>query len=100
MSMSTRMADGLTLSSSAHLWKVDRNDWLIPSMSEAGRMYRVSNGRCTCRDFETRGLTCKHLWALRFHLEAVLALAKDGDNAESVFRREIEDGTFWERFRD
>ena len=99
--ISTRKADGLSLSAYAHLWKRDGDDWLVPSLSQLpNRVYRVGAGRCTCPDFENRGGMCKHQWAVRFHLEAVLELAKSGPDAESVFKRELEDGSFWERFRD
>src|SRR2546426_8543209 len=46
--------------------------WLVPSQSGHGR-YTVSLDpeapHCTCPDHETRGLKCKHIFAIEFALK-------------------------------
>jgi len=46
--------------------------WLVPSQSGHGR-YTVSpdpeSPHCTCPDHETRGLKCKHLFAVEFAMK-------------------------------
>ena len=46
--------------------------WLVPSQSGHGR-YTVSPDpeapHCTCPDHETRGLKCKHLFAVEFAMQ-------------------------------
>ncbi len=45
--------------------------WLVPSQSGAGR-YTVVLGEtptCTCPDFETRGMKCKHVFAVEYVIE-------------------------------
>jgi len=50
--------------------------WLVPSQNDATSVYEVRIGRkgesCECRDFERRGLPCKHVHA------ATIARAKTG----------------------
>lgn len=47
-------------------------EWRIPSSQEGGGIYRVKRGKtqwgCTCKDHGERGLLCKHIHAVRFHL--------------------------------
>jgi transposase len=46
--------------------------YLVPSQtSTAGYVVDVAAGRCTCPDFEERGGTCKHQWALRYFRQEV-----------------------------
>src|ERR1700722_6435874 len=42
--------------------------FFVPSQTNTGSGYvvDVTGGKCTCPDFEERGLTCKHQWALRY----------------------------------
>jgi transposase len=42
--------------------------YLVPSASSTGAGYVVdmADGKCTCPDFEERGLPCKHQWAVRY----------------------------------
>ena len=45
--------------------------WLVPSQSGSGR-YTVVMGEaptCTCLDFETRGVKCKHVFAVEYVIE-------------------------------
>jgi hypothetical protein len=47
----------------------------VESESEPGKTYGVDAGVgvCGCRDFQNRGLACKHLWSVRL-LEALARL--------------------------
>lgn len=43
--------------------------FFVPSQTSAGSGYVVDvrGGNCTCPDYEERGGTCKHQWALRYY---------------------------------
>lgn len=43
--------------------------FFVPSQTNAGSGYvvDVQAGRCSCPDFEERGGTCKHQWAVRYY---------------------------------
>jgi len=76
MAISEREQRGLAI---AALCKIDKDPkegvWLVPSQSGGGK-YKVindpENERCTCPDFETRGKTCKHIFAVRYTIEREL----------------------------
>jgi hypothetical protein len=42
--------------------KRDSRGWLVPSQSTTGSYYRVNTeaDECSCLDYETRALRCKH----------------------------------------
>ena len=47
-----------------------RRSWRVPSASKPGLHYRVSDNGCTCPDLKYRPwLVCKHILAVRLHLE-------------------------------
>ncbi|MFQ5919088.1 MAG: SWIM zinc finger family protein [Thermoplasmata archaeon] len=63
-----------------------RNEWRMPSSQKDGGVYRIRRGRtqwsCTCKDNRIRGLLCKHIHAVRFHLarekgEQLVPIKKD-----------------------
>jgi transposase len=47
--------------------------WRVPSQSGNGRysviLSKARGATCTCPDYETRGLDCKHVYAVRFVME-------------------------------
>jgi transposase len=45
--------------------------WLVPSQTGSGAEYRVDGQvkGCTCPDFEKRGSSCKHMYAVEYVLE-------------------------------
>lgn len=57
--------------------------WVVPSQSGAGK-YSVSPDEqspyCSCPDFETRGMTCKHIFAVRF----VMQREQHADGSETI----------------
>jgi hypothetical protein len=57
--------------------------YFVPSQTSGSSGYVVdaAKGSCTCPDFEERGVTCKHQWALRSHLGQ---MAVSSDLAEKV----------------
>jgi len=74
--MDAREQKGLEIAARARIeQKGDR--WFVPSQSGAntphGHHYIVkpdaSNPHCTCPDYETRQLKCKHLWAVEFVIQ-------------------------------
>ena len=60
------LSQGLTIE---HLLKYE---WRVPSSQKEGGVYRIRRGRrewsCTCRDYRMRGLSCKHIHAVRFDI--------------------------------
>jgi transposase len=67
--MSERELRGLTI---AALCKIERKGsvWLVPAQTGRGK-YTVcpdhENPHCSCPDHETRGVVCKHIFAVRFY---------------------------------
>jgi SWIM zinc finger len=67
---------GLEIAAKARL-KQDGDRWFVPSQSGGGTNHGgkyivqpdVSNPHCTCPDFETRQLKCKHIWAVEFTVQ-------------------------------
>lgn len=45
--------------------------WVVPSQSGNGTQYQVDAlvQQCTCPDYETRGQTCKHMFAVEYVIE-------------------------------
>lgn len=56
--------------------------WSVPSQTEDGRKYTVSasadSPSCSCPDFETRGVRCKHIHAVRFVMQRRNERNRDG----------------------
>ena len=48
--------------------------WVVPSQSKGGSYAVGLNGtpRCTCPDFNTRGVVCKHIMAVQITIEELL----------------------------
>ena len=69
--MTDREQRGLAI---AAMCKISRKGgaWLVPSQSGAGRYTVVpdaENPHCSCPDHETRGVKCKHIFAVEFVLK-------------------------------
>ena len=68
ISMETREQRGIALAKSKPI-KQKGALWVVPSQSGNGT-YVVESGtqqpNCTCPDFETRGIKCKHLYAVEY----------------------------------
>jgi transposase len=68
MVMETREERGIELAEVARITR-QNGVWIVPSQSGNGK-YKVSLGtateaaRCTCPDYETRGVKCKHIFAV------------------------------------
>ena len=71
MAITEREQRGLAI---AALTKLNKQDgvWLVPSQSGGGK-YEVRHDAgkqtCTCPDFETRGVKCKHIYAVDYTIE-------------------------------
>src|SRR5258706_10357681 len=65
-SMDTREFRGLELAAKARI-EQRKTYWYVPSASHDGG-YRVNNEgtECSCPDYETRQLFCKHCFAVQF----------------------------------
>jgi len=86
----TREQRGLLIAE-RHSLKPTEGIWHVPSDSSGSR-YRVdpAAGRCTCPDFELRGVKCKHIWAVEFTIRRETtrteetACSSDGENVTVI----------------
>ena len=66
-----RRQRGLEIAATTRIARQGEGEWLVPSQTLNGQ-YRVRKGpngfECTCPDFELRGQTCKHGFAVEFLL--------------------------------
>lgn len=65
----SRFNRGIVMAVSRRIIKVHNEDnedaWLVESETRDDKFYKVTEaGECQCPDFQRRGLTCKHMWAL------------------------------------
>jgi hypothetical protein len=70
-----RQEKGRLLSTDNRIKHVAGSTWLVPSQSQPAGGYLVdtSAAKCTCPDFELRGLRCKHQWAVEFSIKVETA---------------------------
>src|SRR5579863_10416566 len=77
-----RQQRGLEIAATANLTRKG-NAWIVPSQSGKGR-YTVSpdneSPRCTCPDHETRGVKCKHIFAVEY----VISREKNRDGSTTI----------------
>jgi transposase len=71
--MDARQQRGLEIAARSRVVRQDAVDtWSVPSQSGTGK-YTVAMGgevpRCTCPDYETRAMKCKHAWAVEYVIE-------------------------------
>ena len=79
--MDARQQRGLEIVATS---KVQRKGdvWEVPSQSQSGERYTVVPGlKCSCPDYESRLVKCKHLWAVEYALER--EIAPDGTVTET-----------------
>lgn len=66
-----RRQRGLEIAATSQITRKGEGEWFVPSQSLNGR-YRVIKGvegfACSCPDYELRGQTCKHGFAVEFFL--------------------------------
>jgi transposase len=83
MAISEREQRGLAIAALCRINKQDDGLWVVPSQSGAGK-YHVRHGEggchCTCPDFETRGMKCKHIYAVEYTIEREV----HGDGSETL----------------
>ena len=62
----SRFCRGMVLAVSRRIIKVHNEDaWLVESETADDKFYKITeDGECDCPDFQRRGFTCKHMWAL------------------------------------
>src|SRR5947207_3594237 len=80
--MDAREQRGLVIAATCKIEKAQRGAYYVPSQSKAGTRYRVEPDfpRCDCPDFREMGLTCKHLYAVRY----VIQREKNADGTTTV----------------
>jgi transposase len=69
---STRQQRGLELAATRTI-RQKGGLWVVPSQNGAGTYYNVHMmpklATCTCPDYETRGVTCKHIFAVTYTMK-------------------------------
>jgi light-regulated signal transduction histidine kinase (bacteriophytochrome) len=62
----SRFSHGMVLAVSRRIIEVHNEAaWLVESETTDDKFYKVTeSGECECPDFQRKGLTCKHMWAL------------------------------------
>lgn len=74
-----RTIRAIEIAAEADFWLSGRNHdgheiFGVPSQSQPGRYYIVTESSCDCADFVQRGdAACKHMLAVRLHTELVRA---------------------------
>ncbi len=64
--MDPRQARGLQIAKGKRV-KSLHGIWIVPSQSHDGTyVVDARSGTCTCPDHETRGVACKHIWAVEY----------------------------------
>ncbi len=68
--MNIREEKGKAIAITANISKGTGGIWKVPSQSGNGEIYEVDfiQQKCTCPDFETRQVVCKHLFAIRYSI--------------------------------
>src|SRR5262245_8998749 len=63
-----RQERGRVIANDRRVRKVTESKWSVPSQSAEATAYIVDieAGTCACPDFETRGVKCKHRWAVEY----------------------------------
>ena len=61
----TRQDRGLILAATKRISR-NTSGWVVPSQSLDGAQYVVTGDSCTCPDHATRGVKCKHQWAVEY----------------------------------
>src|SRR5438309_10261375 len=70
--MDARQERGLAIAATCKIFRRGKH-WCVPSQNQDGTRYTVTPDpdapRCTCPDFEMRGMKCKHIYAVQFTVE-------------------------------
>ena len=79
--MNPRQAKAVEIASRFRI-EEKQGKWIVPSQTNNSGVYSVGlNGtpRCTCPDFDTRGVVCKHIMAVQITMEE-----RYGDGTKTV----------------
>jgi transposase len=73
--MDARQERGRLLAQDKRIKNIAGSMWLVPSQTQVSGGYLVdtSSAKCTCPDFELRGLRCKHQWAVELSIKVETA---------------------------
>lgn len=69
--MDARQQRGLVIAATCKIVKKKKDIYLVPSQTRPGALYYVhpKTPRCDCKDFDARGETCKHLFAVQYFID-------------------------------
>jgi transposase len=87
-----RQIKGLQIAETCRIVKTEKG-WLVPSQSGHGKYLvftesLLSKPHCTCPDHESRGVICKHIYAV----EIILKREKDGEGNTTLTAERITQG--------
>lgn len=81
-----RQHRGLQIAKGKRVRKSSGKFWIVPSQSHTGHyLVNVQLRTCTCLDYETREVKCKHQWAVEYARHQVLH--PDGTKVETTAMR-------------
>ena len=69
--MDQRQLRAISIVNNSQIIESASGKWVVPSQSGNGHYSVGLNGiaRCTCPDFDSRGVKCKHIWAVELTIE-------------------------------
>ena len=81
--MDQRQLRAISIANNSQIIESASGKWIVPSQTGKGHYSVGLNGtaRCTCPDFDSRGVKCKHIWAAEFTIER-----KQTENGSEVTR--------------
>jgi len=83
-----RQQRGLEIAARSRIEHSPEGAWFVPAQSKPGRYTVITSAargaRCTCPDYETRGLDCKHVYAVRYVMEREL-----GESGETAVTKSV-----------
>jgi hypothetical protein len=63
-----RRIRGLEIAATRRIHKT-QGGWIVPSQRDANDKYTVTADSCTCPDHTTRGVRCKHIFAVEYVIQ-------------------------------
>jgi hypothetical protein len=87
--MDSREQRGLEIAARFHVSQ-QNGKWVVPSQSGNGKYtVNLNEQNCSCPDHETRGVKCKHMFAVEFTIERERGITHttDGDTTTRELQR-------------
>ena len=81
--MDQRQLRAISIANNSQIIESASGKWIVPSQTGNGHYSVGLNGtaRCSCPDFDSRGVKCKHIWAAEFTIQR-----KQSENGSEITR--------------